>query len=194
LADDHDTSIASYAFQANEDDLLIGPDTDTDALKLDSNKDFRITAGSLRVDAGGKDIVLSGVSTHFSDTVTVSDGSATTFLTFTLADGAHVSGNISYEIYVVTATPHYQVHSGIITFAAVNKSNTITTDIDEVYLAASTTTVVTSDTLTDTWTFVDNGDGTCSLKLNADTSLADATITLKYHCTVFADQPTRTYA
>lgn len=47
LAADHDGTIDYFNFAAVEDDLLIGPDTDTDALKLDSNKDLYITAGSL---------------------------------------------------------------------------------------------------------------------------------------------------
>jgi len=44
---DHDSTIQNYGFMVYEDDLLIGPDTDTDALKLDSNLDLYITAGSL---------------------------------------------------------------------------------------------------------------------------------------------------
>ena len=47
LGADYDTSIAEYGIVAWEDDLLIGPNTDRDALKLDSNKDFYVTAGSL---------------------------------------------------------------------------------------------------------------------------------------------------
>lgn len=47
LAADHDGTIATYGLRAYEDDFLIGPDTDTDALKLTSDKDFHITAGTV---------------------------------------------------------------------------------------------------------------------------------------------------
>lgn len=46
-ADDYDGTISYYQINPYEDDLYIGPDTDLDALKLDSNKDLYITAGSL---------------------------------------------------------------------------------------------------------------------------------------------------
>ena len=46
---DHDGTIQNYGFMVYEDDLLIGPDTDTDALKLDSAGDFSVTAGSVNV-------------------------------------------------------------------------------------------------------------------------------------------------
>jgi len=51
--DAHDDTISYYAFQANEDDLIIGPSTDTDAMKLDANKDLYITDGDLRVQSAG---------------------------------------------------------------------------------------------------------------------------------------------
>jgi hypothetical protein len=47
LGADYDTAIAEFGFVTLQDDLLIGPDTDRDALKLDSNLDFYVTAGSL---------------------------------------------------------------------------------------------------------------------------------------------------
>jgi hypothetical protein len=44
---DHDATIDLFSILAYQDDLWIGPDTDQDALKLDSNKDFYVTAGSI---------------------------------------------------------------------------------------------------------------------------------------------------
>jgi hypothetical protein len=53
LAADYDTTIALFNVQSYEDDLLIGLDTDPDALKLDSNKDLYLTDGSLYVQNAG---------------------------------------------------------------------------------------------------------------------------------------------
>jgi hypothetical protein len=47
LGADYDGTIDEFGMVTLEDDLLIGPNTDRDALKLDSNKDFYITAGSI---------------------------------------------------------------------------------------------------------------------------------------------------
>lgn len=44
---DHDTTIGNYGFMVWQDDLFIGPDTNTDALKLDALDDFYITGGSI---------------------------------------------------------------------------------------------------------------------------------------------------
>lgn len=52
-AADHDTTIDYYSFRVLEDYMQIGPSTDEDALKLDANKDFYITAGDLHVEGGG---------------------------------------------------------------------------------------------------------------------------------------------
>jgi hypothetical protein len=51
LAADHDTTISYFRVQAEQDDLLIGPDTDADALKLDALKDLYVTAGSVLIAA-----------------------------------------------------------------------------------------------------------------------------------------------
>lgn len=51
LAADHDTTISYFRIQAEQDDLLIGPDTDADALKLDALKDLYVTAGSVLIAA-----------------------------------------------------------------------------------------------------------------------------------------------
>jgi hypothetical protein len=53
LAADHDATIASYDISVSSDDLLIGPNTDTDALKLDSNKDLYLTDGDLYIQEVG---------------------------------------------------------------------------------------------------------------------------------------------
>jgi len=47
LADDYNAVISAFNFMPYEDDLLIGPDTNVDALKLASTDDLYITAGSL---------------------------------------------------------------------------------------------------------------------------------------------------
>lgn len=66
-------------------DFTLGPDSDTDAVKLDSNKDFYITAGNL-VSQGGRKLkvtVVTGTYTALtSDDVIV--GNSTTAFTITL--------------------------------------------------------------------------------------------------------------
>jgi len=61
LGADDDATISYYGIQIVEDDLLIGPNTDTDALKLDSNKDLYLTDGDLYVQsAGANGVALFG--------------------------------------------------------------------------------------------------------------------------------------
>lgn len=49
LGGEHDATISYFRVQAYEDDLLIGPSTDTDALKLSADKDLYITAGTINI-------------------------------------------------------------------------------------------------------------------------------------------------
>jgi len=53
LAADYDTTISYYTVAADQDDLLIGPSTDTDALKLDAAKDLYLTDGDAYFQVGG---------------------------------------------------------------------------------------------------------------------------------------------
>lgn len=63
LGADDDATVEFFGIQVVEDDLLIGPSNDTDALKLDSNKDLHITAGTVSC----YDLTDSYVPYHVSD-------------------------------------------------------------------------------------------------------------------------------
>jgi len=76
-----------------------------------------------------------------------------------------------------------QNHTGIISFAGVNKGGTVASDIDEVYLAASETTITTSGTLSNAWT-ITNGAGKITINLNANTSLTPTSMVLYYNITL----------
>jgi hypothetical protein len=111
-------------------------------------------------------------------TKTLTDASATGIFEVAIASGERVGGVVEYSISVTDGTDH-QIHTGILTFAAVNKAGTITTDIDEVYLAASETKVTSSGTLTDAWT-ITTGASKITINCNADSSLGSPTLTLYY--------------
>jgi len=66
-AADHDTTIASYVIQVNQDDFFIGPVTDTDALKYDGGTgEWNFTNGILRV--GVNDVTNGRVTCYGSGT------------------------------------------------------------------------------------------------------------------------------
>ena len=113
-----------------------------------------------------------------SDTKTLVDGSATGFFEIAIATGELLGGNITYAIYVTNGTD-YQSHSGAVTFVAVNKAGTVTSDIEEQYSPANEAEIKTAGTLTDDFTITD-GTGKITLNCNANTNLAGPTIVLKY--------------
>jgi len=123
-------------------------------------------------------VVRNQRTSEYNGVKTLADGVATGFVDILIAAGEFLGGEIIYSIYVTDGTD-YQAHSGSIAFNAVNKAGTVTSDIEETYLAASESEVVTAGTLTDDWT-ITNGTGKITINCNANTSLAGATITLKY--------------
>jgi hypothetical protein len=118
----------------------------------------------------------------FSGTKTLTDGSATGFVEIAVGVGELIGGNILYTIKVVDGTD-FQCHMGAIGFVAVNKAGTVTCDADETYSPASEIEVTTSGTLTDAVTCT-AGAGKITLNMNANTSLAGATITFDYTITM----------
>lgn len=131
----------------------------------------------LRIKSNGV-VVRNQRTSEYNGVKTLTDGVATGFVDILIAAGEFLGGEIIYSIYVTDGTD-YQAHSGSIAFNAVNKAGTVTSDIEETYLAASESEVVTAGTLTDDWT-ITNGAGKITINCDADTSLAGATITLTY--------------
>jgi len=106
----------------------------------------------------------------------LTNNSATDLFTVTLAAGEVVTGKLFYGLNVTGGTNDLQAHSGELTFVCVNKGGTVTKDIDEVYLAASETVIVTAGTFADTWA-MKAGD-VCTVTLNMDSNLSSAVNTV----------------
>ena len=129
-----------------------------------------VTAGTLKQNA---------INQQLSGSKALTDATPTAFAEIAVGVGELVGGNIDYAIYVTDATPDYQSHVGSIGFAAVNKAGTVTCDIQETYLPSTAVKIVTAGTLTDAVTCT-AGAGKITISMDADTSLAGATLTLKY--------------
>ena len=72
-AADHDTTINLYGFKATSDDLYIGPDTDTDALKYDGGNTQWDVTGNITFSGG---IVADVTITDATPAVTLADSTA----------------------------------------------------------------------------------------------------------------------
>lgn len=142
----------------------------TELLRVNGNE---YLDGELQIASTGK--VISGSKT-------LTDGSATGIFEVAIPSNTSAGGTISYSIKCFDGTD-LQNHSGLISFAGVNKGGTVTSDIDEVYLAASETKVVTAGTLTDAWTITD-GAGKITINLNANTSLTPTSFVVFYTITL----------
>jgi hypothetical protein len=86
-AANYDDSIDSYQIRVYEDDLTLGPNSDYDALKLDSSKNFHITAGSLNV---GADDTTAGLANVYGGGIYANGGKVR------LYNSATYDGSIDY--------------------------------------------------------------------------------------------------
>lgn len=116
-----------------------------------------------------EEVVKRNLKPQYTGSKVLTDGSATGIVDIAVATGEFLGGSIEYSIYVTDGTD-YQAHSGSVFFNAVNKAGTVSSDIEETYLAASESEVATAGTLTDVWS-VTNGTGKITINVNADTSL-----------------------
>jgi hypothetical protein len=91
---DHDTTIQNYGFMVFQDDLYIGPDTNTDALILDSNDNFKITDGYLFV---GSDDAARGIGYFYGNAT--GDRYGGTIFCHTSADYDTTIQNYSFMIF-----------------------------------------------------------------------------------------------
>jgi hypothetical protein len=69
-ADDHDTTIDYFLAQAYEDDLIIGPSTDLDALKLRNDGDLLVTGGTISL----SDLTDGYIPYHIDDATGLANG------------------------------------------------------------------------------------------------------------------------
>jgi len=163
--------------------------TGSKRMSIDSagNVGIGISAPTEKLDVVGN-VAMTGTIKQNSVTKTISgskvltDGSATGMFEVAVGTGELVGGDVSYTIYVVDGTD-FQSHQGGFGFVAVNKAGTVTSDCKETYLPATAIYIATSGTLTDAVTCTD-GAGKVTLNMNANTSLAGATITIKYTVTL----------
>jgi hypothetical protein len=133
--------------------------------------------GELQVSSTGK--IISGSKA-------LTDGSATGLFEVAIPSNTSVGGTVHYSIKCFDGTD-LQNHSGTISFAGVNKAGTVTSDIDEVYLAASETQVATAGTLSNAWT-ITNGAGKITINLNANTSLTPTSFIINYTIMLNGDE------
>ncbi len=123
-------------------------------------------------------IKQNSITKTISGSKVLTDGSATGMFEVAVGTGELIGGDVYYTIYVTDGTD-FQAHNGSIGFVAVNKAGTVTSDCKETYSPSTEVEIATSGTLTDEVTCTD-GAGKVTLNMNADTSLAGATITVKY--------------
>lgn len=114
--------------------------------------------------------------------VALTDAVATSVLTVNLAAGARAGGVLTYSIDVSDGTD-FQVLTGQIAFAACDKAGTLTTSVDTT-LQQQALALSSASTLTPIWTVLD-GSNLFTLQLNADTSLAGATLTCRFNVDLF---------
>ena len=135
--------------------------------------------------------ILTNGSVQGNQTLkTLTESSATKFVTMTVASGAYLNGHLVYSVEADDGAD-FQNISGEVPFAAVNKAGAITCSIGDPTTAPviNTTaaggyqvTAVSSGTLT-MWgglTCVDDGSNVMSLKANAVSSLTQTTLRIRY--------------
>lgn len=170
---------ADEEFQFSEPVLVTGHITAQGAITS--------TIGDLTIQEGN--IFHNAITQTFSGSKTLTDGVATGFVDIAIDAGEFVGGSILYSIKVTDGTPDYQNHSGAAGFVAINKAGVVDSDCSETYSPAAVLKVTSAGTLTDAVTCVDtNGTpGKITLQMNANTSLAGATIIFDYTITMHSE-------
>lgn len=111
---------------------------------------------------------------------TIVDGSATALFTVDLPSAESTGGIVFFKVYATDGTD-YQVISGLMTFAAVNKAGTITRD--ETYATANEAKAVSAGTLTLAFTVTDDTNK-ITVKLQPTGSLTETTYYVDWSCTM----------
>lgn len=144
--------------------------------------DFATPATKFTVSSTGAVTQNTTVKTLAFSKTNLTNNSAVDIFTITLADGEYIGGRFDYELSSTGGSSDIQVHSGEISFVCANKGGTFTSDIDEVYLAASETTVLTAGTFADTWAM--KAGNVCTVTLNINSNLSSAVNTVRGEITL----------
>lgn len=138
--------------------------------------------GELRVPKGGRIAFFGQAQSDdhitFGGTRDLASGTPTALFAIALPTLFSCGGIISYTIIAKNATD-VQAHSGVASFAAVNKGGVYTSQISEGAPALETTARSTG-TLTDAWTMT-SGVNSISVLLNATSSLGSLSILRVYY-------------
>ncbi len=149
--------------QINLVDGKLAPTTDNDI-------DFGDSTHRLKDIYNSNRIIQNSILQEYTGSKVLTNNSPTGILDIAIATGEFLGGYIVYSIYVADGTD-FQSHSGTVAFNAINKAATVTSDIEESYIAASESEVVSAGTLTDAWTITD-GSGKITINCNANSSLS----------------------
>lgn len=133
---------------------------------LDTLSLKRVTGGDLYVN---RDITVARV-VKGSAGKAITDGSATAFATFTIADGASYSGEVFYSVKAAKATARQVLH-GRVSFAATREGSTYTAVVGTTHEALEQTLAAAAGTLTGGVTIACTG-GVCTFSATFDTSQA----------------------
>lgn len=106
---------------------------------------------------------------------TLTESSATSFVQIAVASGAHVGGVIHYTIIANDSTD-YQTRAGTVAFSAVNKAGTETGAVG----TADETVAVSTGTLTNTFTVDTSPTNGILIQANAESSLTQTTLAIRY--------------
>lgn len=145
---------------------------------------FSLGANQLAVTTGGLTRNVTGGQ------ITLTDGAATTIATIALSAGQRAGGVLTYSIEVTDATD-FQVLTGVVSFAAVDKAGTLTAEAIEALTTTTANAESSISTLTNTWT-VSDGTNAFSIQVNANSSLVSPTIVIRFELDLFGNAATVT--
>lgn len=152
--------------------MMIAPGISTGtgmgSVRLQRNQRAASTATS---DNAQTDALIVSPRTH------ITDGVATSLFEIALPTLASTGGVILFSIRATDGTD-MQVHTGTVTFAAVNKGGVYTTQITDLPTTADAD-ADSAGTLADTWTIL-NGTNKVTIQLNANTSLTPTELSVQY--------------
>lgn len=108
------------------------------------------------------------------------DNVAVDLIDVTLGSATTTGGKISYTIHAMTGS-EYQAHTGTIIWAAVSKGTVITAAVSHASAASGMELdVVSSGTITDTWSVFEEDLGKITIRINANSSLTIPTIWIEF--------------
>jgi hypothetical protein len=151
----------------------IGPTGDADLIAMASGA---LTVNGTLAITGTRRTLNSGNYQEYSSSQALTDGDAIGIFEVAIGADEIVGGSIVYRVEVKDGTD-LQVYSRIVTFVGVNKSGTVTSNIDSTPLGSGG--ILTSGTLSHAWS-ITNGAGKITVKLAANTSLTPTSMTLYY--------------